>query len=509
MTKTAVLYARYSSHNQREVSIEDQLRVCYEYCEREGIEVVGVYHDSAMTGTNDRRPDFQRMVANAPESDYIVVYMMERFSRDKYDAPLYKQQLERKGVRVVSALEFIPDTPEGVMIEKMIEGQAAYYSLKLSRDVKRGMYGNAQKCMANGYRVFGYDIDPDTKRYVVNEAEAAVVREVFARYLRGETLNSIARSLADRGYKTRFGNPVGYNFAEVMIHNEKYVGVYRFGGIEVVGGMPAIIDRATFDAAQKAPRKKVRALENWDDFPLTGKLYCAICGNPMHGESSRNHQGRKYLYYACKKGCCDRRPVPKDVLEDALCKGVAERCSGDTAREIAKAVIAQSPNGGGAALKACEKRLKDNERACKRLVDAVLAEVLTIEEGAAERERLDREHAAIEAELGMLKVEDLGLDEDLLTEFLETCFSTKDPDALMNGVLNQVFLFDGYMVATLNFREGTNELAEVEVALEELGFEGSGGIRMPCTPEKHETPGQVAEGSGEIQVAGPPGFEPE
>lgn len=468
--KTAVLYARYSSHNQREVSIEDQLRVCTEYCAREGIDVLGVYHDSAMTGTNDRRPDFQRMIANAPESDYIVVYMMERFSRDKYDAPIYKQQLERKGVRVLSALEFIPDTPEGVMIEKMIEGQAAYYSLKLSRDVLRGMNGNAEKCMANGYRVFGYSIDPKTKRYIVNEEEAIIVREVFARYISGKTLNSIGKELARRGCKTKFGNPVGYNFVSRMIHNIKYTGVYVWGDVEVVGGMPAIIDKTTFDAAQNATRKKVRAMEEWDEFPLTGKLYCAICGKPMRGESCRNHQGRKYLYYGCNRGTCDRKPIRKELLESALLEKLAKIGDEETARKIAKAVIAQTPNGGDTSIKACEAKLKKNAKAREKIVDAIAEDAISIEDAKGKMEQLRREFEHLEGELGILKAEDMGLDEDSLTEFLTTCFKSADEELLLGGMLNRVFLFDGYLVATLNWRDETNELAEIKVALGELGF---------------------------------------
>ena len=494
MRKTAVLYARYSSHNQREVSIEDQLRVCTEYCEREGIDVVGVYHDSAMTGTNDRRPEFQRMIANAPEADYIVVYMMERFSRDKYDAPIYKQQLENKGVRVLSALEYIPDTPEGVMIEKMIEGQAAYYSLKLSRDVLRGMNGNAEKCMANGYRVFGYDIDPETNLYVINEEEAVVVREVFARYISGESMNAIGKDLARRGYKTKYGNPVGCNFVFHLLHNEKYVGTYRWGNVEKINGMPAIIDMATFNAAQGATRRKVRAMEQFDEFPLTGKLYCAVCGHALHGQSARNHQGRKYLYYGCKRGTCDRRPIRKEVIEGALLEGLSKVGDEDTVRKIAKAVIAQTPNGGESALKACEKKLKKNERARANIVDAIAEDAISLEDAKGKMEQLRREREHLEGELGILKADEMGLDEDSLVEFLTMCFNSADEELILGGMINRVFLFDGYMVATLNWKDETNELAEVEVSLEELGF------RQKETPRK--------EGSPKITLVGPAGLEP-
>ena len=114
MPKKAVIYARFSCNRQREASIEDQLRVCREWCAREGYAIVGEYSDYAMSGRSDDRPQFQKMIANAGESDIVLVYMMDRFSRDEYDAPAYKHELRKKGVEVVSAMEAMPDGPERI-----------------------------------------------------------------------------------------------------------------------------------------------------------------------------------------------------------------------------------------------------------------------------------------------------------------------------------------------------------------------------------------------------------
>lgn len=473
---TGVLYARFSSHNQREVSIEDQLRISDGYCVREKINVVNIYYDKALSGRTDNRPDFQRMIGNAPESDYIVVYLMERFSRGEYDPAIYKFELKKKGVRVLSALEYIPPTPEGVILEKVLEGQAAYASLKLGRDVMRGMCSNADKCMDNGYKVFGYDTDPETRQYVVNEEEAAVVREVFARYLSGETMNALGRDLADRGWKTRAGNPTTGNFVSHMVHNERYLGIYIWGETRKVGGMPMIIDEATFRAAQKAPRRKVRADEEWVGYPLTGKLFCAVCGNPMHGMSGRGRHGGKYHYYACKKGSgCARRPVRKDLLEGELCKAVTAVVDDEaTARHIASLVVGQYEGGDArSAVKACKRRIRDNENAMRQIDRAIEQGVFT----PNTRNRIDelnREHVELEAELGRLKAEDMGLSVDDVTEFLLHGFDADDANLLLDGFVNQVFLFDGYAVGTLNFRDQRNELAEVRLVMEELGFEKQG-----------------------------------
>lgn len=124
--KTAVLYARYSSDKQREASIDDQLRVCRDYCKAENIAIVAEYADYALSGKTDHRPEFRRMIANAPESDYVVVYMFDRFSRDRYDSATYKKMLRECGVRVISASEKVEDTPEGGLQEGMLELLSEY-----------------------------------------------------------------------------------------------------------------------------------------------------------------------------------------------------------------------------------------------------------------------------------------------------------------------------------------------------------------------------------------------
>lgn len=122
--KTGVIYARYSSDSQTEQSIEGQMRVCEEYAKKNNIVILGTYIDRAMTGTNDNRPDFQRMIKDSArrEWNYILVYKLDRFSRNKYETAIHKKALKDNGVRVLSATEFVPDTPEGIIFESMLEG---------------------------------------------------------------------------------------------------------------------------------------------------------------------------------------------------------------------------------------------------------------------------------------------------------------------------------------------------------------------------------------------------
>ena len=134
--KTAVIYARYSSERQTEQSIEGQLRVCTEYAKSNDIVIVDTYIDRAMTGTNDNRTDFQRMLKDASKQawDYILVYKLDRFSRNKYEMAMHKKTLRDNGIKLLSAMENIPDTPEGIILESLLEGMAEYYSADVYRN---------------------------------------------------------------------------------------------------------------------------------------------------------------------------------------------------------------------------------------------------------------------------------------------------------------------------------------------------------------------------------------
>ncbi len=122
--KTAVIYCRYSSDSQTEQSIDGQLRVCTEYAKNNDILILDTYIDRAMTGTNDNRPDFQRMIKDSAKKnwDYVLVYKLDRFSRNKYETVIHKKTLRDNGVKVLSAMENIPDTPEGIILESLLEG---------------------------------------------------------------------------------------------------------------------------------------------------------------------------------------------------------------------------------------------------------------------------------------------------------------------------------------------------------------------------------------------------
>ena len=318
MSKTAVIYARFSCSKQREESIEGQLRVCHDWCAREGYEIVAEYCDHAISGRTDERPEFQRMIANAGESDIVLVYMMDRFSRDPYDAPVYKHHLAKRGVSLVSAMEAIPEGPEGIIYEKLLEGLAVAESRKTSLRVKRDMMGNARKHRSNGVRVYGYDEDADG-RYVINEGEAAIVRKAFDLRIGGEAINAIADELASMGVTTSYGRPCTFSMVRSMLRNQKYRGRYSWADYVEEGGMPRIVDDETFFRAQGVHGKKRRKEEDWGVFLLSGKVICEACGMSMPGVSGRSSTGAKYEYYSCRH-CKEVKPVRREWLEESIAK---------------------------------------------------------------------------------------------------------------------------------------------------------------------------------------------
>ena len=138
---TAVIYARYSSDNQREESIEGQIRECTAYAEKNGITVIKHYIDRALSAKTDNRPDFQQMIKDSEKRlfDIVLVWKLDRFARNRYDSAHYEYQLERNHVKLVSATEPISDSPAGIMVKSMLTGMAEYYSAELSEKVVRGM----------------------------------------------------------------------------------------------------------------------------------------------------------------------------------------------------------------------------------------------------------------------------------------------------------------------------------------------------------------------------------
>lgn len=335
---TAAAYARYSSDNQREESIDAQLRAIREYAEREHITIVKIYVDEARSATNDNRPEFQRMMADAVTGEFqaVIVHKLDRFSRDRYDSAFYKRLLKKQGIRLISVLENLDDSPESVILESVLEGMAEYYSKNLAREVRKGMKENALKAKHNGgIPPLGYDVTPD-KKYILNQTEAMTVRLIFELYAQGYGYGKIINELNARGLKTKRGKPFGKNSIADILRNEKYIGRYVFNKrlnkdsnrkykpdeeiIRIDGAMPAIIDIVTWNKVQEIlkGRKRMPRQDGKRTYILTGKIVCGECGAAyVGGGYVGGRGGKKYYQYQCtgRKKNCDNRAVRQDAIE--------------------------------------------------------------------------------------------------------------------------------------------------------------------------------------------------
>ena len=325
--KTAVIYARYSSDNQTEQSIEGQLRVCQDYAERNDILILKTYIDRAMTGTNDNRPDFQQMIKDSDkkEFEYIIVYKIDRFSRNKYETAKYKKILKDNGVKLLSAMENIPDTPEGIILESLLEGMAEYYSAELAQKVKRGMKETRFKGnFTGGHLIYGYKVE--NHKVIIDEEKAEVVRFIYEQYSLGTYVKDIIAELNSKRIFNK-GKPFARNTIYNILKNEKYSGIYRFNN-EIFDNMyPAIVPNEIYDKVRKKINLNKYGKRSTElVYLLRHKLKCGYCGMPISAECGTAKDGSKRHYYKClgrkRNNGCTKSSVRKELFEEFVLDNV-------------------------------------------------------------------------------------------------------------------------------------------------------------------------------------------
>lgn len=319
----AVIYARFSSHSQTEQSIEGQLRVCREYAEKNNINIIDEYIDRATTGTNDNRPEFQRMIEEASQKQFeqILVYKLDRFSRNKYDNVVYKHKLAQYGVRVISTTEIISDTPEGALMEGLLEMFAEMYSKELSQKVKRGIKESILKGnFIGGQILYGYKVED--KKILIDEKTAPAIRYLFEEYANGKSKKQIIKELNEKGYKTSKGKTISYNSFQDNLTNIKYTGMFDNGNVKNENYYPAIISKTLFDKVQlkiKEHKHQPATQKAKTEYLLTGKALCGYCGSNMVGICGTSHTNKQHHYYACSKKyknhTCKKNNERKNYLE--------------------------------------------------------------------------------------------------------------------------------------------------------------------------------------------------
>lgn len=446
----AVIYARYSSHNQREASIEDQIRVCSEEATRKGDTVIRTYADYAKSGTNvEGRPEFQRMIAESKRGDFEKVYVwkLDRFARNREDAIVYRGRLKLAGVRLVSATEPIAETPEGILMEAIIEAMAEWTSSNLSENIRRGLEGNALKCHHNGCQCFGYDLGSDGL-YHVNEDEAEWVRLAFKMYAAGKPTTEIAKAFEP--IRTRFGNPWTKNTIADLLRNEKYAGVYKFGTHRVEDGVEPIVSKELFSMVNAHLGKPKH---DHYEYPLSGVLFDAE-GRRFVGSYGTGKSGKKYYYYRVQETGESYR---REVLDEAVNRAVSQFLASDESLRdaIADAVVQVQGEALSDDIKLAESlraRLEETDRKIANLYDLVAMRGAS--KALADKiDALEEEREAISLEV--LEAERMAprLDRDMVLAFLNAIVGEEAPPVVVRAFVSRVVVDGDYLTVTFTFKK--------------------------------------------------------
>ena len=476
-----VIYARYSSDNQREESIEGQLRECKAFAEKNDIQIVETYIDRALSARTDRRPDFQRMIkdSSGKKFEVVIVWKLDRFARDKYDSAHYKRILKNNGIKVVSATEAISAGAEGILLESMLEGMAEYYSAELSEKVTRGLTENALKCKYNGGTLpIGYMIDSE-QYFQIDPLAAPAVLDAFKHYADGASMREITDEMNLKGVRTKLGGKISINSVTRMLHNRKYIGEYRYNDIVHPNGIPAIVPKDLFNRVQErmATNKKAPAKHKAEDeYLLTTKLFCGKCQCYMVGESGTG-RNKVHRYYKCAsvknhKGC-DKKTVKKEWIENLVIEQIKKLIFDDELIEKLADTVMNLQSKENTVLPLLKKRFADTQKSIDNMLDAIQQGILT----ASTKERLESlEKQKSELSVQIIKEEiakpTLSREQIIFWFHRFRKLNTKKLDhrrRLIDSFVNAIFLYDDRITFTFNYKDGTKTINFTELEKSGLG----------------------------------------
>ena len=453
----AIIYARYSSHNQRDVSIEQQIEACRKHAAELGLTITDTYEDRAISGRTDNRPAFQRMMRDAEDGkfQYVLAWKSNRMGRNMMQAMVNESRLMDCGVKVFYAEEDFDDSAAGRFALRSMMNVNQFYSDNLAEDVRRGLMDNASKCMANGRQPLGYKRGEDGK-VVVDEPAAAIVREIYTRIASGEMFMDIARDLNRRGIKTQSGSEWNKSSFKVLCRNERYRGIYIYGDTRIEGGIPPIVDDVLWYKVQEV--LKVKKSKNRhhcpsdEDYLLTGKLRCGKCGGYMIGMSGRSKTGDVHHYYACQNRrvghTCDKKNIRRDVVEPAVAQAIKQYCLTDDAIEwITDQTIAYwEDEDRKLQIDSIENDLSAVQSSISNVMKAIEMGVIT----ETTRDRLielERQQTDLKSKLALAKEEIVHVDrKDLISSLLAfrhgNVHDRAYQEKLFNAFLIAVYVYD-------------------------------------------------------------------
>lgn len=475
--KKAVIYARYSCDKQSEQSIDGQIRVIRDFAAREGYTIIGEYIDRAKSAKTANRPEFLKMIADSSRHlfQYVIVYKLDRFSRNRYDSAHYEYKLKQNGVKVISATENLTDNPESILTRAVLVGMAEFYSAELGQKTKRGMRESALKCQSVGAPPpLGYKWGEDKKLHI-DENTAEIPRIVFRMYADGKGKKQIADYLNERGYRTRSGGKFTLTTFQSMLTNKKYIGVYTYEDIVIEGGCPALIDRETFDKVQnlvehtkRAPARARAKVEYY----LAGKLLCGVCGEQMIAVGGTSTNGEQHHYYKCKShkmecGKCGKKPERKGFIEWFVSDQVLDLLNMEANIEkLADKVVLEYTRGMKVdKVSELEKKIAAMERKINNVIDTIAETgkkslVSRLDDYELQKEELEEELYSAKIAAAHIPTR-----EEIIDWFKRLRSANNCSDSLMRQVLNtfvqKVFLWDDKALIVLSLYN-TSETVEFE-----------------------------------------------
>lgn len=470
-----VIYARYSSHSQTEQSIEGQLRDCYEYAKNNNLTIVDTYIDRAITGTMDEREQFQRMIKDSEKHTFeaVLTWKMDRFARNRYDSAMYKARLKKNNIKLFYAKENIPEGPEGIILESLLEGMAEYYSEELKIKVRRGMKESAMKCKyTGGILALGYKSDSD-KNILVDDDAALIVVKIFNMYNDGMSTADICNNLNSLGYLTAKKKPFNKNSLRKILANRKYIGIYQYGDVEIENGIPALVDLELFNNVQEKLKvnkttlgQKKKAKTN---YLLSGKLFCGKCKSNMNGESGTSSNKEKHNYYKCFgrkiKKICDCEVVKKEWIENLVAEETVKNILNDeTIDLIADKCIEIQLNDKSSVYESELKDLKKQLSATTKSIDNL---IVAIEQGIitkttkARLNELEEQKEKIEFEIKLAEIKTPNLSKEHI-KFMINRYSEldieyeEDKEELINCFVNCVEYYNDKIIICYNLTDKNN-----------------------------------------------------
>lgn len=486
---TAFCYYRYSSDAQRDVSIDQQRQAAHEYAEKHGYIIPQdcEFEDRGITGTTTDRPGLQRMLFEAKHKrpSYLILWKLDRLSREVHDSFIIDAQLRDVGVQIVTVAEVLPED-EGLryVIQGLYASMAHNFIVNHRSNVMRGLNYNAQNALYNGRKLLGYIGEPD-KKYEIDPETAPIVQKIFNDYVEGKPLQKIANELNESGLRSVQGNKFVVNSLVNILHNRAYIGEYKWGGHIIPGGMPQIISLELFEAADKKLLKNKRGGKGAArklnpeevDFWLTGHIYCGECGAPLHGISGTSKTGNIYYYYSClnhKKKVCKMSNQPKEKLETIVRYTLDRMLEDSTLRlYIAKMCFDyyedSKSDDKGAYLESLKNKLKDVEGKLKNFAKAIGAGIFNETTQQAMSELENQKHLLEE----QIKAEELREKYDIklndIVKYFESFVGNLDDKRLREYVLDifvdKIYAYKGKIVITFHFIDDKQELS-FEDALE-------------------------------------------